>query len=164
MAHLSAQSATVPPGHVAVTSNLVLANLEKVRAEALAAMCLMDVVTSHAVADRCRVSNTRWQLSQAGLRGCTALAAVFQYLTPRVAPHEIKALQSLQRDHLELLKYSSEYIGLWTLDRIQARWPDYCIAFQVIRGRMTTYISAERRIVFPMLKRGLGPLSTLSRA
>ena len=152
MTHLNANRVASPAGHVVDNSSLMITELEKVRDEALSAMGAMDAVTSDSVADRYRVSNTRWRLSQAGLRGCTASGIIFQYLFPRVGPNEAEALQSLQRDHLEILRHSTVHIGMWTLDRIEADWPGYREAYRVIRGKMTTYIDTEKRILFPMLK------------
>jgi hypothetical protein len=149
---LNANRVASSAGHVVGTANLMLIELEKVRGEALTAMCAMDAATSESVADRYRVSKTRWRLSQAGLRGCTAGAIIFQYLLPRVDPVATEALRLLQRDHMEVLKQSTLHIGLWTLDRIEADWRGYCQAYRTIRLKMTTYIIAEKRILCTMLK------------
>lgn len=141
-----------PAGHVVGNSNLMLAELEKVRGEALNAMGMMDAVTSEPVADRYRVSNTRWRLSQAGLRGCTASGIIIQHLLARVDSKAVEALQLIQRDHLKVLSDSTLHIGAWTLDQVEADWAGYCEAYRTIRWKMTTYINAEKRILYPMLK------------
>ena len=152
MTHLNTNRVASSAGHVVGTSRLMLTELEKVRGEALMAMCVMDGVTSESHADRYRVSNTRWRLSQAGLKGCTASAIIFQYLLPRMDPKGAEALRLLQGDHLEVLRHSTVHIGKWTLDQIEADWSGYCEAYRAIRWKMTTYISAEKRILYPMLK------------
>ena len=48
---MSANKAGGAGGYVVGASQLLLIDLEKVRGEALAAMCLMDAVTSEALAD-----------------------------------------------------------------------------------------------------------------
>lgn len=152
MTQLNASCLASSGGHVVGNSNLMLAELEKVRGEALNAMGLMDAVTSEYAVDRYRVSTTRWKLSQAGLRGCTASGIIFQYLLPRATSQGVEALQLIQRDHLKILEDSTLHIQKWTLDRIEADWPGYCQAYRTIRWKMTTYINAEKRILHPMLR------------
>lgn len=139
-------------GHVHGASNLMLVALENVRNELHSAICAMDAVTGELRPDRYQVSKTRLQLSQAGMKGCNAWGAMYEYLLPRVGTNASVALQSLQRHHLEVLRIPSVHIGEWTLDRIAADWPSYGEAYRSIRLIMTEYVSSEKKILYPILR------------
>ncbi len=151
MAHLNASSGASDPAHEPGTCAIMLSQLQKSRDDLLIALAMMDTITSEPVADCYRVSNARWLLSQAGLKGCTAWGNIFHYLLPKVGPRGALALQSLNLAHLDVLANSSSHIGKWTLGAVEADWPGYCKAYRVVRRKMMTCIEAEMRSVHPIL-------------
>ena len=152
MANLVSSRGGSRANHVSGTSDLMLAELDDVREELFLALCAMDAVTRSSDVDRYQVSAKRLRLSQVGLKSSTAWGLMYQYLMPRIDPGAAATLDSLQRNHLEMMRYSSVHIGEWTLDRIQADWNGYRDAYGSLRSKLTTHMSSEKRLLDPILQ------------
>lgn len=152
VANLDSSRVDSRANHVPGTSDIMLAELEDVREELFLALGAMDAVTGSSDADRYQVSAKRLRLSQVGLKSSTAWGLMYQYLMPRIDPGAAAALGSLQRNHLEMMRHSSVHIGEWTLDRIEADWNGYRDSYRSLRSKLTTHMSSEKRLLYPILQ------------
>lgn len=151
MTQSNARCAAGPQSRGNATSALMLSELQEAHNDVLSLMALLDAVTREPVAERDRYANARWRLSQASLRRRTLVAKIFQHLIPRVGSKDVVTLQSLQSANLEMRHHSAEHVGKWTVHTIEADWLGYCDASRAIRAKMNDCISAEKRILYPLL-------------
>lgn len=129
----------------------MLIELQKNHCDLLSGMAVMDAVTGELLVESYRHANARWRLSQAGLKASILLGSIFSFLLTRVASGEAAALRSVQSTHLELLRTSTDHVRKWPIDKIQGDWAGYCAGYRTFRWNLTIGITAEKRLLYPML-------------
>ena len=129
----------------------MLTELKNAHDDLLSGLTAMDAVTSEPLAERYKHSNARWRLSQGGLKTTIALRNIFAFLKLRVSPAEAAEIRLLQAAEMKLLRHSSAHVGKWAIAGIEADWPGYCSDYRAFRSILMASISAEKRILYPLL-------------
>ena len=129
----------------------MLNELKNAHDDLLSGLTAMDAVTGEPLAERYKHSNARWRLSQGGLKTTMALRTIFAFLKPRVSEADAATIRSLQAAEMKLLRHSSAHVGKWAIAGIEADWTGYCIDYRAFRSILMASISAEKRILYPML-------------
>jgi hypothetical protein len=132
---------------------MLLAELQAAHDVLLAAMAVMDAATRGENPERNLYSNARWRLSQASLNRRALWRRIFAHMMAKAGARDAAALQSLQSADVELLQKSAAHVGKWTVDKIEADWRGYCESSRAIRQGMEACIGAEKRVLYPLLKR-----------
>ena len=133
-------------------SAALLASLREAHDTLLAAMEVMDQVTRQPVPDRIQFTAGRWRISHASLARRSVWNACFRHLLSVVHPRTAQALDELNREDIELMQLSAAHIARWSADSVERKWPTYCDASRAIRGRMHARITAEKRLLYPLLR------------
>jgi hypothetical protein len=114
----------------------------------------MEAVTSNpAAADRLRCSGARWRLSNASLSRRVLWQRIHRSLSSCVLGADMRTLAELQETDLALLRASAQHVRTWTAAALDERWAEYCAASRDIRWKMKAAMSAEQRMLYPLLER-----------
>jgi hypothetical protein len=119
----------------------------------VAALGEMEAVTRDGAADRLRYSRARWRLSNASLARRALWQGVPRALGDCALDADARIIAGLQQTDLAMLRASADHIRTWTAATVEERWAEYCMASRDIRWKMKAAISAEQRLLCPLLLR-----------
>ncbi len=131
----------------------MLAELREAHAGLVVALAEMERVTHDPAADRLRYSRARWRLSNASLARRALWQRIHHALAGCALGADVRTLAELQEADLALLRASADHIRDWTAPAVEAKWEQYCAASRDIRRKMKAGISAEQRLLYPLLER-----------
>jgi hypothetical protein len=131
----------------------LLDELTRAHDNLLAAMAEMAVATGKPDPSSSGYLHTRWKLSHASRQRRSLVASVCAALSHDADPGEAERLAELRSNDLPLLRRSAAHVQHWTMERIAAEWPAYREASHRIREEMKVRITAERTVLYPMLRR-----------
>lgn len=113
----------------------------------------IEAVTREPAANRERFSSARWRLSNASLARRVLWQRIRRSMADCALGADARTLAELHETDRALLRDSAEHVRTWTAAAIEARWDGYCAASRDIRWKMQAAISAERRLLYPLLER-----------
>ena len=98
------------------------------------------------------VVEARWQISRASLSRRMLWGRIHTHLSTRASPKTANALKKLQESDMALLRASSQHVGKWTIEAVLSDWEGYAPASRDIRWKMSSAISLEKRLLYPLLE------------
>ena len=131
----------------------MLAELREAHAALVVALAEMERVTHDPAADRLRYSRARWRLSNASLARRALWQRIHHSLAGCALGADARTIAELQETDLALLRASADHIREWITPTVEAKLEQYCAASRDIRRKMKAGISAEQRLLYPLLER-----------
>jgi hypothetical protein len=134
----------------------MLADLRAAHGALAVALAEMEGVTRDSAADRLRYSRARWRLSNASLFRRALWQRIHHALAGCATGAEARTLADLQEADCALLRDSADHVRHWTAGSVEAKWDQYCAASRDMRWKIKAGISAEQRLLYPLLERASG--------
>jgi hypothetical protein len=131
----------------------LLQDLRAAHEQLLEAMAQMDAAASGSEG-RNNYAQARFHLSRASLARRMLWHRILRTIAPVVSAEDAAVLAELQTDDVALLHCSSQHVGRWTTERVEACWLEYCQASRAIRSKTAIAIGNEQRQLYPLLQRG----------
>ena len=118
-------------------------------------LCIRDLetLTEQANLDGVLISSARMRIGQANFARRRLVSDACAHLALFLSPAETHSLRQLQTDDLETFRLTSRHIHDWTAQAIKVDWHGYCQAFRTLRTRVRAAIGAEKRMLYPLLRR-----------
>jgi hypothetical protein len=116
----------------------------------------LEQLTRGPLPSREHLIDVRWRVSEASLARRLLWGRIHAYLSDHGGAAVERSLRTLQEADIRLLRLSAKHVSEWTSEHITDNWLDYCRASEVMRERMTEAMTAEKRLLYPILE-ALGP-------
>jgi len=111
----------------------------------------LDHLTRGPVPGKELLDSVRWRISRASLSRRLLWGKIHCDFAPIADESKRAALRHLQEADIRLLRDSAEHVAKWTTETILDDWPAYCRASERMRLKMIEAVSAEKRILYPIL-------------
>jgi hypothetical protein len=134
------------------TAAVWLSELQEAHSKLLTAIQDLAELTRGPMPEGQRISDTRWQVSEASLVRRMLWGRIHAYLSEHAGKDAESDLLALQEADMRLIRSSTEHVANWTAEAVMADWPGYCRASEVMRGRMIEAIEREKRLLYPILE------------
>lgn len=135
-------------------ARLLLTELREAHDRLLSAMASLDEITRGPLPSKEGIIDARWNISRASLARRTLWNRIHAYLLVRSTGAAAEDLRWLQEGDMLLLRSSTAHVSRWTVQSVMQEWPAYCEASRQIRAKMKAAISAEQRVIYPLLTAG----------
>lgn len=101
--------------------------------------------------ERARLTTVRLRLAQLRLVQGAAVGRIYKHLIASSDEAHANELKEMQANHLILLSMASAHTTKWTLDAIEAHWPEYIKATRAIVHLGIKKTNAERKSLYALI-------------
>lgn len=130
-----------------------LAELERAYADVKIYMVELAEVLDLPQLDRARLTTVRLKLAQLRLVQGGAVGRIYRHLIANSDETHRNELEEMHSNHLGMLNMTSAHTTKWTLDAIEAEWPEYVKAARAIVHFGLEKMNAEQKTLISLLKR-----------
>ena len=102
--------------------------------------------------DRARLTTVRLKLAQLRLVQGAAVSQIYRHLIANSDETDRHGLEEMRSNHQRLLQAGFAHTTKWTLDVVEADWPQYQNATRMFVDFWLEKMNAERDQLYPLLK------------
>lgn len=135
----------------------LLAELERAYDDVKSYMAELAQLLDLSQPDRTRLTTVRLKLAQLRLVQGAAVGRVYRHLIANSDETDRSELEEMQSNHQRLLHAASAHTTKWTLDAVEADWPQYQNATRTIVHFWLEEMNAERHQLYPLLEKTPAP-------
>ena len=100
-----------------------------------------------------QLTTTRLKLAHLRLTRGSLVSRISKCLAGKVSPSEQATLQQMRLAHQQMLEAASAHTGKWTLDAVEADWPEYRQATREVARLWLQKAKSEQQLLYPLLKK-----------
>lgn len=103
--------------------------------------------------DLARLTTVRLRLAHLRLTRGPLMDKIAKCVDGKISAAEAAALQEMRSAHQRLLEAASAHTGKWTLDAVNANWPEYRHATREVARRWLERAKADQQLLYPLVKK-----------
>jgi hypothetical protein len=133
------------------TSPALLADLRAAHRQIEATLDEIDSIGGHGAPNAAQFINARLRVGQAILASRQIAMNVCSHLISLATKNDAEQIRELQRRDGEQSKLVSNHVRRWTPNAIRDDWQGYCDASRKMREGVREIVSAEKKLLYPLL-------------
>ena len=131
----------------------LLAELERAYDDVKSYMAELAPLLELPQPDRARLTTVRLKLAQLRLVQGAGVSQVYRHLIANSDETDRHQLEEMRSDYHRLLQAALAHTTKWTLDAVEADWPQYQNATRMIVDFWLEKMNAERDQLYPLLEK-----------
>lgn len=100
-----------------------------------------------------QLTTTRLKLAHLRLTRGSLVARIAECLAGKMSPSEEATLGRMRLAHQQMLEAASAHTNKWTLDAVEADWPEYRRATREVARLWLQKAKTEQQLLYPLLKK-----------
>lgn len=100
-----------------------------------------------------RLTTVRLRLARLRLSRGPLMDKISRFVAGKIDAAEQATLQQMRLDHQKMLEAASAHTGKWTLDAVEASWPEYRRATREVARRWLERAKTDQQQLYPLVRK-----------